>query len=167
MSLTIRPATLTTADQDLFIDFKDSQLKWLSAVGSTGQWGTKPAREENPTVSERSHLWVERSERHAPWGDDWCRAFVAEAASSGAPLAGLVLESKAPAHLSSFIRDTEQDQSEPFVYLAYLISNRNVGEERKGVGAALIALAKEETRGAGLNRLCLDCWRGNDRKLVR
>jgi len=81
------------------------------------------------------------------------------------PLAALVLESKAPAYTRSII--PEQDESDPFVYLTYLISNRQAGEERKGAGAALIELAKEQTRSAGLKRICLDCWRGNDRKLVK
>ncbi|OAF59539.1 hypothetical protein VC83_04070 [Pseudogymnoascus destructans] len=59
------------------------------------------------------------------------------------------------------------DESDPFVYLAYLISNRDAGEERKGAAAKLIAFVKEQVRSAGLKRICLDCFKGNDRKLVR
>ncbi|ELR08575.1 hypothetical protein GMDG_03270 [Pseudogymnoascus destructans 20631-21] len=36
------------------------------------------------------------------------------------------------------------DESDPFVYLAYLISNRDAGEERKGAAAKLIAFVKEQ-----------------------
>lgn len=163
-SLTIRPATLAASDHELFIDFQDSQISWLSTVGSGDQWGTKSIREVNPAASQRTHSWIERSERNAQWSSDWCRASVAES-SSGVPLAGLVLDSKAPAYVQSVL--PEQDESDPFVYLAYLISNRHVGEERKGAAAALIAFAKDQVRSVGLNRICLDCWRGNDRKLVR
>lgn len=162
--LTIRPATLAASDHELFVDLKDSHIQWLSSVGSIAQWGTKTSREANPSVGERTHAWVERSEQHAPWGDDWCRAFVAET-PSGTPVAGLVLDSKAPAHLGSVI--PQQDESDPFVYLAYLMTNRNAGDESKGAGAALITLAKEQTRSARLKRLCVDCWAGNDRKLVK
>ncbi|KAI0438332.1 hypothetical protein F4803DRAFT_101580 [Xylaria telfairii] len=164
---TIRPATIAASDHELFIDFQDSQISWLSTVGSGDQWGTKSIREANPAASERTRPWVERSERsaqNAQWNSDWCRAFVAEA-SSGVPVAGLVLDSKAPAYVHSVL--PEQDESDPFVYLAYLISNRHAGEERKGAAAALIAFAKEHVHSVGLNRICLDCWRGNDRKLVR
>lgn len=162
--LTIRPATLASSDHELFVDFRDSQISWLSTVGSGDQWGTKPTREVNPAASERTRSWVERSEQNAQWSSNWCRAFVAEA-SNGVPVAGLVLDSKAPAYVSSVL--PEQDDSDPFVYLAYLISNRHVGEEKKGAAAALIALAKDQALSVGLNRVCLDCWRGNERKLVR
>ncbi|CZT22924.1 uncharacterized protein RCC_08632 [Ramularia collo-cygni] len=162
--LTIRPAALKSSDHELLIDFKDSQLEWLSEVGSTEQWGTQPAREGNPSVLEKCRQWVEKSESHVPWGAEWCRAFVAET-STGTPVAGLVLDSKAPAYVRAILPG--QDEQDPFVYLAYLISNRNAGGEKKGAGAALINVAKEQTRKAGLNRICLDCFRGNGRKLVK
>lgn len=164
VSLTIRPATMAASDHELFIDFRDSQLSWLSTVGSGDQWGTKSIREVDPTASGRTRSWIERSEQNAQWSSDWCRSFVAEA-SSGVLVAGIVLDSKAPAYVHSVL--PEQDESDPFVYLAYLMSNRHAGEERKGAAAALIAFAKDQVRSAGLNRICLDCWRGNDRKLVR
>ncbi|GAW23420.1 hypothetical protein ANO14919_129790 [Xylariales sp. No.14919] len=164
--LTIRPATIAAADHELFVDLQQSQIAWLSTVGSGEQWGTRPVREANPGALQKTRSWVERSERNAnaQWSSDWCRAFIAEA-SNGVPVAGIVLDSKAPAYVSSVL--PEQDASDPFVYLAYLISNRHAGEERKGAAAALIAFAKDQVRGVGLNRICLDCWRGNDRKLVR
>lgn len=162
--LTIRPATIAASDDELFIDLQDSQIPWLSTVGSGDQWGARPIRETNPRAPERARSWIERSEQNAQWGGDWCRAFVAEA-SSGVPVAGIVLDSKAPAYVDSVL--PEQDESDPFVYLAYLMSNRHAGEERKGAAAALIAFAKDQVSSVGLSRICVDCWRGNDRKLVR
>ena len=85
--------------------------------------------------------------------------------NEGVPLAGLVLDSKAPKYVNSVL--PEQDDNDPFVYLAYLISNRHAGDEKKGAVAALMALAKDQVSGLGLSRICLDCWRGNDRKLVQ
>src|ERR1051326_4334948 len=128
-SITIRPATIAASDHELFVDFQESQISWLSTVGSGDQWGTKSVRESNPGASQRTRSWIERSEQNAQWGSEWCRAFVAEA-SNGVPVAGMVLDSKAPEYVRSVF--PEQDESDPFVYLAYLISNRHAGEERKG-----------------------------------
>jgi hypothetical protein len=155
---------MAASDHELFVDFQDSQISWLSTVGSGDQWGTKSIREVNPAASERTRSWIERSEQNAQWSSDWCRAFVAEA-SSGVLVAGIVLDSKAPTYVHSVL--PEQDESDPFVYLAYLISNRHAGEERKGAAAALITFAKDQVHSVGLKRICVDCWRGNDRKLVQ
>ncbi|KFY70497.1 hypothetical protein V499_09120 [Pseudogymnoascus sp. VKM F-103] len=162
--LAIRPATIAASDHELLVDFQESQIPWLSTIGSADQWGTKSVREANPAVTQKARSWIERSEQNAPWGSEWCRASIAES-SSGVPVAGLVLDSKAPAYVSSVL--PEQDESDPFVYLAYLISNRDAGEERKGAAAALIGFAKEQVRSTGVKRICVDCFRGNDRKLVR
>lgn len=155
---------MAASDHELLVDFQDSQISWLTTMGSAGQWGTKPIRQANAAASERTRSWVERSEHNAQWSSDWCRAFVAEASNS-TPVAGLVLESKAPAYVHSVL--PEQDATDPFVYMAYLLSNRNAGEHSKGSGAALIAFAKDQTRAVDVKRLCVDCWRGNDRKLVK
>lgn len=163
-SIAIRPATLAASDHELLVDFRDSQIPWLSTVGSGDQWSTQSIQRTNPTASERTRLWVERSEKHAQWSSDWCRAFVADAGIN-TPVAGLVLDSKSPAYVRAVL--PEQDENDPFVYLAYLITNRHVGEQSKGSGAALITFAKDQVRDAGLKRICLDCWRGNDRKLVK
>jgi hypothetical protein len=164
-SVTIRPATMAASDHELLVDFRDSQIAWLSSMGSGDQWGTKSSRQSNPTVSDRTRAWIERSEKKAQWSSDWCRAFIAEADGDSVPIAGLVLDSKAPAYVRAVL--PEQDEDDPFVYLAYLISNRDAGEKCKGSGATLITFAKDQVRDAGLKRICLDCWRGNDRKLVK
>ncbi|KAF2015576.1 hypothetical protein BU24DRAFT_421867 [Aaosphaeria arxii CBS 175.79] len=163
-NFTVRPAKLASSDFDLFVSFRDSQLSWLSTVGSGGQWGSQPIRNTDSSVSERTSAWVTRSEANSPWGPDWCRAFIAEVDST--PVAGLVLDSKAPAYVRDVV--PEQDDADPFVYLAYLMTNRDAGEEKtKGSGAALIRFARETVRELGVGRICLDCWRGNGRKLVQ
>lgn len=163
-TFTFRPATIAANDHELLVDFQESQIPWLSTVGSGEQWGTQPIRERNPQISDKTRAWIERSEKQAPWSNEWCRAYVAEA-SDGTPVAGLVLESKANYYVHAVL--PEQDEKDPFVYLAYLISNRDAGEKTKGAGSALVEFAKEQTRGVGLKRICVDCWRGNDRKLVK
>lgn len=137
--LTIRPARLASSDHELLINFKDCHLEWLSTIGSIDQWGTKPARESNPSVTERCRLWVERSEQNSPWGGGWCRAFLA-ATPSGAPVAGLVLESKSPASVRSIL--PERDENDPFVYVAYLISNRMRARRAKALALYLLILPR-------------------------
>ncbi|KAF2171747.1 hypothetical protein M409DRAFT_17982 [Zasmidium cellare ATCC 36951] len=163
---TIRPATLSTSDDALLIDFQESQIPWLSANGGAGQWGTESIRTARPESSAKTKAWVEKSQRQSPWSSgDWCRAFIAESTSDGTPVAGLVLEDRAAGYVKAVLPG--QVEGDPFVYLTYLISNREAGQKAKGVGRALIAFAREEARKVGVRRLCLDCYRGNERKLVK
>ncbi|KAF3935054.1 hypothetical protein ABW20_dc0107099 [Dactylellina cionopaga] len=120
---------------------------------------------------------------------DWCKAFVAEVDvekdkipdairekyaafieegdTSGTvtiPVGAMILQAKSLAYVRSVI--PEQDDEEPFLYLTFLMTDHRTGVYAKGAGAALLALAKEEVQKVGLKRLCGDCWRGNERKLV-
>ena len=81
------------------------------------------------------------------------------------PVAAMILEAKS----SDYLRDVlpEQDDRDPFVFLSYLLSDRRTAALNRGAGAVLIAHAKEVTRQLGLDRICSDCWRGNNRKLVK
>lgn len=178
-SFSIRRAELQRSDHDLLVDFWDSQIPWLSGRGSGGQWGTQSVRASRPDAIERVTEWVKRSLDNGEWGIDWCRAFIAEAESSinvnessgdqtnprKVPVAGLVLAGKSSDYVRSVL--PQQDSAQPFVYLAYLMSNRHAEDLTKGAGAFLIAFARDQVRRLGLNRLCLDCWSGNDRKLVK
>jgi GNAT superfamily N-acetyltransferase len=165
-SFKIRPATLASSDDSLLVDFQESQIPWLSTIGSSSQWGTQPIREVNPGAVDRTRSWIERSEKATPWRKEWCRAFIAEA-DDETPGAGLVLDCEAPEYVRSVLPEQAEDGEDEFVYLAYLISNRQAGEKGRGSGKALIEFAKEEVRKMGLKRICLDCWRGNERKLVK
>lgn len=81
------------------------------------------------------------------------------------PVAGMVLEGQSSKYVRSII--PENDDNDPFIYLLYLLSDRTTAPHGKGAGAALISHAKDEARKLGIRRLCVDCWRGNDNKLVR
>ncbi|EGP87783.1 uncharacterized protein MYCGRDRAFT_92255 [Zymoseptoria tritici IPO323] len=137
---------------------------------STEQWGAIPSRVATPNVSDRTKKWIELSEQNAPFtsgSEEWCRVFIAETKSSPpVAVAALVLEAKAAGYVHEIL--PAQTEDDPFVYLTYLITNRDAGaEERKGGGEKMIELAREEGRKAGVGRICVDCWRGNGRKLVR
>ena len=54
-----------------------------------------------------------------------------------------------------------------WAYVHLLISDFRTGEWRKGAGAALIAEAKAKAKARGREALYVDCWAGNERRLVR
>ena len=165
----------------------DSQLPWLETVGSGAQWGSEQ-RSVSTEAQAKYRNKVERSE--AGWNDsfsrDWIRVYVAEVdvriedltpelkdlgydnadGSFRVPIAAMSLEGRSADYIRSILSD--QDDSDPFVFLAYLLTDRRTDSiGRAGAGAALIAHAKTEVRQLGLRRMCSDCWRGNDRKLVK
>lgn len=189
-SIYIRPASTAADDGLRFLRNLDSQLPWLSSIGSSAQWGTS-TRSDQEDLRAKYRGKVESSERHwndPSWSRDWVRAYVAEVeiergedvssellelatectnddAHLRLPVAGMVLQGQS----AEYVRDIlpENDDNDPFIYLLYLLSDRRTAPRGKGAGAALIARAKDEARKLGFRRLCLDCWRGNDNKLVQ
>ncbi|KAK6343158.1 hypothetical protein TWF718_008531 [Orbilia javanica] len=80
------------------------------------------------------------------------------------PVGAMVLQGKSPEYVRAVI--PEQDEKDPFIFLAFLMTDHRAGGLAKGSGSALLNIAKEEVKKLGLKRLCGDCWRGNGRRLV-
>ncbi|KAF3187721.1 hypothetical protein TWF106_006731 [Orbilia oligospora] len=80
------------------------------------------------------------------------------------PVGAMVLQGRSPEYVRSVI--PEQDEKDPFIFLAFLMTDHRAGKLAKGSGSALLNIAKEEVKRLGLERLCGDCWRGNGRRLV-
>ncbi|MGW2637517.1 GNAT family N-acetyltransferase [Streptomyces sp. NPDC001348] len=129
-------------DVPLILGMLDSSVKWLVAQGRTRQWGTKPWS-ENPRAVDLVHRYVADGS-----------PFVAEL--DGVPAATLTL-SKAPGPYL-------EPAGEPERYIHLFASDRRF--KGHGAGAALLAHAVEETRRAGVSLLRVDCYAGDDRKLV-
>lgn len=188
-SIHIRPASTATDDGLRYLRNFDSQLPWLSSIGSSAQWGSS-TRSDQEDLRAKYRGKVESSERgwNDPWSRDWVRAYVAEVEikredenlssellelatkctnndALRLPIAGMILQGQS----SEYVRDIipENDDNDPFLYVLYLMSDRRTAPRGKGAGAALISRAKDEARKLGFRRLCLDCWRGNDNKLVQ
>ena len=187
-SLHIRPASSAADDGLRLLKNFDSQLPWLATVGSGTQWGSTPrSSQEDVLAKYRAKVSKSEAEWHAPWSEEWTRAYIAEVEvadedltsehrelatePSGpdgklrVPVAAMILAGESMDYVRSIL--PKQDENDPFVYLAYLLSDRRVRPLGKGAGGALISIAKEEAKRLGVARICSDCWRGNDRKLVR
>ncbi|GLY64552.1 GNAT family N-acetyltransferase [Amycolatopsis taiwanensis] len=121
--------------------FFDDAVEWLVARGSARQWGTEPWS-GNPQREDRV--------RGMATGGG---LFIAEL--DGEPVGALVLGDRlsyAPA------------VDEPEVYIGLLLTSR--AHAGRGVGSALLAFAREETRRRGIGLLRVDCWSDGDGALV-
>ncbi|MFJ1703522.1 GNAT family N-acetyltransferase [Kitasatospora sp. NPDC088346] len=131
------------ADAPATLALLDAAVAWLVSLGRTGQWG------DRPWTSHRKA--VERTERYAR--DYLLR--VAEDAD-GRALGVCVLAEEAPEYATPVDR--------PELYVRLLVTDR--AHRGSGIGAALVADAVEETRRRGLGLLRVDCYAGDDRRLV-
>ena len=138
----IRPGSL--ADAPATLEMLDGAVGWMNARGNTEQWGT--------TAYSRKPGGVARVERYMTENTP----YVAELA--GVPVGTLVLDSGPSPQMP--IAPAE----EPEVYVRLLVSDR--AHAGRGIGAALLAHAVEETRRAGVGLLRVDCWAGGGGELV-
>ncbi|KAK4551517.1 hypothetical protein LTR86_011124 [Recurvomyces mirabilis] len=174
--ITIRRSRTTRGDGELLIQMFDSQLPWLQSIGSGDQWGSSFIRDD-PAKKAKYHAKVHQSEvsEQQQWSPQWTGVYIAERKQALSnpkdreaevvPVAALILEAKSADYVRPVL--LEQDEKDPFLYLAYLLTDRTAIDLGKGAGAALILHAKVEARRLGLSRICMDCWSGNGGKLVQ
>ncbi|KAF7190562.1 hypothetical protein HII31_07721, partial [Pseudocercospora fuligena] len=187
-NFSIRNASSELEDGKRILAFCDSQLEWLAQVGSSAQWGLEPYS-TNDDTQEKYRAFVERSEQDQSWSKEWKKSYIAELditedqitkeiqpylvhqprtnskSSLRLPVAAMLLTGHSEHYAQSIL--PEQDDQDPFIWIRYLLSDRRLGTLSKGAGLALIEHAKSVAQQMGIRRLCLDCWSGNDRKLVR
>lgn len=128
-------------DFPVLMAFFDAAVEWLVARGSAGQWGSGPWS---------GHPGREDRVRGMATGGG---LFIAEL--DGEPVGALVLGDRLP---------YSPAVDEPEVYIELLLTSR--AHTGRGVGSALLAFAREETRRRGIGLLRVDCWSGGDGKLV-
>ncbi|MGW2701029.1 GNAT family N-acetyltransferase [Streptomyces sp. NPDC001340] len=129
-------------DIPVILGMFDSAVEWLVAQGRTQQWGTTPWSKNPRAVAMITRYVTEGTPYIAEYG--------------GVPAATLTL-TDAP---GEYLRPAD----EPERYIHTFASDRRF--KGHGVGAALLAHAAEETRRAGVSLLRVDCYAGDDRKLV-
>ncbi|MGP3974000.1 GNAT family N-acetyltransferase [Streptomyces sp. 8N114] len=138
----IRPGS--PADVPAVLDLLDSAVVWMNERGNTEQWGTTPYSQK-PGGVER----VERyTTEYAP--------YIAELDAT--PVGALVLHT-GPSPQMPLAPAGEAER-----YVRLLVSDRR--HAGRGIGAALLAHAVEETRRAGVDLLRVDCWAGGGGELV-
>ena len=120
----------------------DSAVTWLVAQGRTGQWGSEPLSAK-PRLTENTAGRIERGET---------RVAVLDGEVVGVP------------SISEKPSDYVRPAGEPELFVNLLLTDRRV--KGSGVGAALLEEAKAEARRRGLPLLRVDCYRGDDEKLV-
>lgn len=185
----MRPASIGARDDHFILACVDSQLPYLTKLGSEEQWGSRPQSGDEEKLAQY-RAKVEASEATAR-GNSWNRAstkvLIAEIDVPGTEqtptqsgpaqdclfskgtqarfaVAAMILNGKSAEYTRSVI--SEQDESDEFLWIGLVVTERSRPYCR-GAGTALLEYAKEEARALGVRRLCLDCWNGNDRKLVQ
>ncbi|MFD8738620.1 GNAT family N-acetyltransferase [Streptomyces sp. NPDC059618] len=138
----IRPGE--PADARAVLGMLDGAVVWMNARGNTEQWGTTPFS-TTPSLVERVDRYLTEN-----------TAFVAEA--GGTPVGAMVLDTGPNPQMPI------GPAGEPERYVRLLVSDRR--HAGRGVGAALLARAAEETRRAGVGLLRVDCWAGGGGELV-
>ncbi|MCX5001420.1 GNAT family N-acetyltransferase [Streptomyces sp. NBC_00638] len=132
------------ADAPAILDMLDAAVVWMNDRGNTEQWGTTPY--------SRTSGGVERVRRYTTEN----APYIAE--SDGTPVGALVLDSGPSPHMPI------KPAGEPERYVRLLVSDRR--HAGRGIGAALLEHAVEETRRAGVALLRVDCWAGGGGELV-
>jgi GNAT superfamily N-acetyltransferase len=140
MTITIRAGGPN--DVPLILDMLDSSVEWLVSQGRTRQWGTDPWSTDPKAVA--------MVERYVTQGTP----YIAEV--DGAPAATLTLTDAPGSYL--------EPADEPERYIHLLASDHRL--TGRGAGAALLAHAARVTREAGISLLRVDCYAGDDGKLV-
>ncbi|GAA1980613.1 GNAT family N-acetyltransferase [Kitasatospora viridis] len=121
----------------------DRAVAWLAAQGRTGQWGDQP--------------WSTNEARIAHVHDYATKCLMRLAEDADGQLLGVcVLAQEVPAHIPP--------ADAPDLFIRLLGTDR--GRKNTGVGAALVADARAEAVRRGLPLLRVDCYAGDDRRLV-
>lgn len=177
----IRDAEEARGDAQFISDAFDSAIPVLVAAGSGGQWGPD-LLSSDPEFAPKVAKMVRDAENHRKAGEGSAvEALVAEVdlpegerfehvgADGRMKVAVGVLRDewwpeymREPEHLAPVVKEEKN-----WAYLHLLISDYRARGWRRGAGAALVEEVKARARARGRDRLWVDCWAGNDRKLVR
>jgi GNAT superfamily N-acetyltransferase len=134
----------STADIPDMLRLLDEAVAWLVSQGLPGQWGTTAPSSLPATV-----------ERVGQYARDYLVRIAED--DQGRTVGYSVLAQELRPHIPA--------ADEPELYLRQLTTDRTaIGS---GIGAALIADARELAVERGLGLLRVDCYAGDDRKLVQ
>ncbi|KAI0813256.1 acetyltransferase [Xylaria sp. FL0064] len=179
-------------DGQFLIDSFNATLPHLASIGSGGQWGSKEFS-ERANAEDRMKL-VKQAARYQATGEgDPILVFVLEAEIPSSAIdelphavkvrtdetgkkllpVGSVMLSQGlyPHYMGLFFHQDpikkELDGTREYVYCEALITDFRTGPWRKGAGAALLEHARRFCKEKGKPILYVDCYAGNDGKLIR
>ena len=130
----------TVDDLDAVLDLFDQAVRWLTAQGRTGQWGSEPFS-ASPGRAERTRQWLA--------GEAWL-------AETDGRAAGFLAIGDPQSHIPP------SDVSE--LYVASLVGGRFPAA--RGAGRMLLRHAEARAIEEGVERVRVDCYAGDDRALV-
>jgi hypothetical protein len=159
----------------------DSCIPHLATIGSATQWGTTPLSSARPDFITRHVTAIADAEKYRLTGSGPpVRVLIAEAplpsgeyipvgaaTLRGGYLPQYVLDQK---HLQEITSRALAGEEGEFMFLEILVTDFSEAtkEYRKGAGAALVKYTREWVRRElGMGVLYVDCWAGNEGKLVR
>lgn len=172
-------------DVQFILEAFDSTLPHLASIGSGAQWGSEPRSTQESSIKRMQ----EAIEKARSGTNDTDAVFVAELPVDNSLDLGIarvrrhkdgqrllqvgaaVTEGSFPAYitgqpnLTAFVQAAMERTD--FLYLFVLISDFRAGALRKGAGTVLTERVKQYAREKGKAAVYLDCWSGNDEKLVR
>ena len=139
--ISVRPGTID--DFDAVLAMMDEAIAWLVSQGRTGQWGsesfsTSPARRDHMRREvEENDLWIAEADGHP---------------------VGAMLLGETPMPYVAAVDERE-------LYLHLLVTSRRYAGQ--GIGQALVDRARAVAMERGIDLIRVDCYAGDDRKLVR
>lgn len=144
----------TMDDGPAVFSLLDTAVEWLVSHGRTGQWGTAPFS-GNPRRAEQLNEFATTGLGL------WLAIRVVDGTPMDRETPGSVVGALAVGDRMPYVTPV----SEPELYVRLLITDRQWAG--KGVGKRLLEHARGLARGAGASLLRVDCYAGDDGKLVQ
>jgi hypothetical protein len=173
----------SNTDANFILSAFDSCIPHLATIGSAAQWGTAPLSSARPESAPRLVATIAEAEKYRLSGSGPpVRVLIAEAGPLpgggeylpvgaakllGGYLPKYVLEQE---HLKGVTDRLLAGGEGEFMYLETLVTDfsEKTREYRRGAGAALVEYSREwVAKELGMGVIFVDCYAGNDGKLVR
>jgi GNAT superfamily N-acetyltransferase len=137
---TVRSGSM--ADFESILALMDEAIAWLTAQGRTGQWGSEPF--------SAGPARVEHMRSEVDTNDLWM------AEIDGEPVGAMLLGEQPTVYIAP--------ADEPELFLHLLVTSRR--QVHGGIGQALVDQARAVAAERGIDLIRIDCYAGDDRKLV-